>query len=339
MKEAMLYDKTGDGRVRCKLCAHRCLIDEGQRGICGVRENRGGTLYTLVYGRAISRDVDPIEKKPLFHFLPGTRAYSVATVGCNFTCLYCQNHHISQYPREHEGRIIGEKVSPSQIVTEAKKSGCKTIAYTYTEPTIFFEYALDTARLAHEEGLRNVFVSNGYMTPEAVKVISPYLDGINIDLKGISNEFYREVTGGNLRPVLDSIERFFQAGVWVEVTTLLIPGMNDGPEVLHWIAEAIVGVSPVIPWHISRFYPAYRLLDLPPTPVKTLKDAQLIGRKAGLRYVYLGNVPGEGEDTRCPACEELLVRRTGFLVKENRLQEGCCPACGAKVDGVWFTSL
>ncbi|MCK4393227.1 radical SAM protein, partial [Candidatus Bipolaricaulota bacterium] len=153
MKEAMLYDKTGDGRVRCKLCAHRCLIDEGQRGICGVRENRGGTLYTLVYGRAISRDVDPIEKKPLFHFLPGTRAYSVATVGCNFTCLYCQNHHISQYPREHEGRIIGEKVSPSQIVTEAKKSGCKTIAYTYTEPTIFFEYALDTARLAHEEGL------------------------------------------------------------------------------------------------------------------------------------------------------------------------------------------
>lgn len=338
MKEARLYQKTGDGRVHCALCAHRCLIKDGGRGLCRVRENRGGTLYSLVYGKTVSRDVDPIEKKPLFHFLPATRAYSIATVGCNFTCLNCQNHYISQYPREHNGRLLGEEASPGEIVAEAQKSGCKTIAYTYTEPTIFFEYALDTACLAHEEGLKNIFVSNGYMTAEAAEEILPYLDGINIDLKAISDEFYREVAGGNLRPVLNSIERFFQAGVWVEVTTLIIPGMNDSPDALRWTAEAICGISPTIPWHISRFSPAYRLSELPPTPVATLEEAQQIGRDVGLHYVYLGNVPGEGEDTHCQACGELLVKRIGFIVKENRLQEGRCPACGAEVDGVWFTA-
>jgi len=337
MKEAMLYDKLANDRVRCGLCSHRCLIETGNRGFCGVRENRNGTLYTLVYGKAVSRSIDPIEKKPLFHFLPGTQSFSVATVGCNFTCLNCQNYAISQYPREQGGRIIGEEITPSEIVAEAARSGCESIAYTYTEPTVFFEYALDTARLAHQEGIRNVFVSNGYMTPEATQEILPFLDGINIDLKGISDDFYHKVVGGTLRPVLHSIERFFQAGVWVEVTTLLIPGLNDSSEALRWIAEAICGISPTIPWHISRFFPAYKLARQPPTPVATLQEARRVGREVGLHYIYVGNVPGEGEDTYCPSCGKLVLKRIGFKIKENRLQEGVCPSCGAVLDGVWFT--
>ena len=335
MHEAALYERLDDGRVRCALCAHRCLVPEAGRGHCGVRENRGGTLYSLVYGRLVARQVDPIEKKPLFHFLPGSSAYSVATVGCNFTCKNCQNHSISQAPRDQDGLIVGEAVEPREIVEAAKRAGCQSIAYTYTEPTVFFEYALDTARIAREEGLRNVFVSNGYMTAEAIAAAVPFLDAINIDLKGITDAFYHEVAGANVAPVLDSIERFVAAGVWVEVTTLVIPTLNDGEEELRWTAEAIVGISPAIPWHISRFHPAFRLLDLPATPVGTLENARRIGREAGLRYVYLGNVPGEGEDTRCPECHKIAVKRIGFLVRENRLADGLCPHCGAEVDGVW----
>jgi pyruvate formate lyase activating enzyme len=334
----MLYDRLDKSRVHCALCAHRCIIPDKGRGQCGVRVNQGGTLYTTVYGRVVSRSVDPIEKKPLFHFLPGSRAYSIATVGCNFTCLNCQNHTISQYPREHAGRVLGEDVPPEEVVAAAVESGCETIAYTYTEPTVFLEYALDTARLAHEEGLRNVFVSNGYMTEEALDEIVPYLDGINVDLKGISESFYRKVIGGNLRPVLRSIERLIQEGIWVEVTTLVIPDLNDSPESLRWTAEAIAGISPAVPWHLSRFYPAFRMLDHRPTPIASLREGQRVGCEAGLRYVYMGNIPGEGEDTLCPACGALVVRRRGFLVWENRLQEGNCPTCGAPLDGVWFSS-
>ncbi|MCD5416718.1 AmmeMemoRadiSam system radical SAM enzyme [Candidatus Bipolaricaulota bacterium] len=338
MKEAMLYERIGDGRVRCNLCMHRCLIANGEYGLCYVRVNRDGRLYSSVYGRVVSRSVEPIEKKPLFHFLPGTCAYSVATVGCNFTCLYCQNHMIAQYPREHGGRILGEEVSPREIVASAMDSGCKTIAYTYTEPTIFFEYAYETARLARAEGLNNVFVTNGYMTPEAIEEILPYLDGANIDLKGISTEGYREVTGGNLRPVLHTIERLSRAKIWVEVTTLIIPGMNDDPQALRWMAEAICGISPVIPWHISRFYPAYRMRHYPPTPIAALQEAERIGREVGLRYIYIGNVPGQGEETYCPACGDPVIRRRGFMAKENSLQDGCCPACGSEVEGFWFAA-
>jgi pyruvate formate lyase activating enzyme len=337
-KEALLYERLNEKRVRCALCSHRCTIEDGRRGLCAVRENREGTLYSMVYGRAISCDVDPIEKKPLFHFLPGTRAYSVATVGCNFTCQNCQNHTISQYPREHDGRILGEEISPREIVAEAKQLDCRSIAYTYTEPTIFFEYALETARLAHEEGLKNVFVSNGYMTPEASEILAPHLDGINIDLKGISDDFYHRIVGGSVQPVLHSIEQWFQIGAWVEVTTLVIPGLNDSPKELRWTAESIYGISPTIPWHISRFYPAYHLTDVPPTPVATLKEARKIGTDVGLRHVYIGNVPGEGEDTHCPACGQVVVRRLGFMVSENLLQEGHCPACNEAVEGRWITS-
>jgi len=331
----MLWEPVGEGRVRCKLCAHRCQIAPGRRGLCMVRENRDGTLYTLVYDRIISQALDPIEKKPLFHFLPGSPALSIATVGCNFRCEFCQNWEISQYPREHEGAILGERIGPEELVAQAVSAGAPIIAYTYTEPTVFFELAYEAARLAAQRGIKNVFVSNGYMTEEAAREIAPYLDGINIDLKSFSDEFYRRHCGASLQPVLDTIERMVSLGVWVEVTTLVIPGWNDSEEELSWLAEFLRGVSPDIPWHISRFIPAYRVYDRPPTPVGTLRRAREIGLSAGLRYVYLGNVPGEGEDTQCPGCGAILIRRHGFYVMENRLQEGRCPDCGTEIAGRW----
>jgi len=333
----MLYDKLGGDRVRCRVCAHRCTIEPGARGVCSVRENVDGKLVSLVYGRLIARDVDPIEKKPLFHYYPGTRAYSIASVGCNFTCQNCQNHYISQYPREHGGRIVGDSVPAEQVVDEAVASGCHSIAYTYTEPTVALEYVLDVMRCARAAGLGNAWVSNGYFTDETFAEIAPLLDAINVDLKGISDRVYHEIVGANVRPVLDTIERVSRAGVWIEVTTLVIPGVNDGEDELRWIAEAIRGVSPAIPWHVSRFFPAYRLADRPPTPIETLERAFRIGRDVGLRYIYVGNVPGEGEETRCASCGERLIERSGFRIRENRMDEGACPTCGAPVDGVWFT--
>jgi len=337
MHEAMLYDRLTNGRVRCRVCSHGCVIEPGARGICAVRENVDGTLTSLVYGRLIARDVDPIEKKPLYHFYPGTRAYSIASVGCNFTCLNCQNHYISQYPREHAGRIVGDRIPAEDVVSDAVANGCHSIAYTYTEPTIAIEYVLDVMRFAKDEGLSNAWVSNGYFTEEALAVVAPYLDAVNVDLKGISDRVYREIAGGNVRPVLDTIERLTEAGIWVEVTTLVIPDVNDAPDELRWTAEAIVGISPRIPWHVSRFFPAYRLVDRPPTPVDTLERAFRIGREAGLRYVYLGNVPGEGEETRCAECGGRLIQRSGYRIRENRMSEGACPDCGTPVDGVWFS--
>ena len=338
MSEAILYERLTDQRVRCHVCSHCCVIGEGESGVCCVRRNVDGKLMSLVYERAIAQEVDPIEKKPLFHFYPGTLAYSVATVGCNFTCLNCQNNYISQYPREHAGRIIGDRVPAAQLVAAAVESGSHTIAYTYTEPTIAIEYVLETMKLAKDEGLANVWVSNGYFTAEAAELIIPYLDGANIDLKGISDRIYHDVIGGNVRPVLNTIERLHDAGVWVEVTTLVIPGVNDSHDELHWTAEAVVGISLRIPWHISRFFPAHRMVDRPPTPVDRLEEACRIGRDAGLRYVYLGNVPGEGEVTLCPQCGAPVVLRSGYRVRENRLNEGACPECSEPIDGVWFAA-
>lgn len=335
MVEAGFYDRVGGGRVRCRLCPHGCVIKDGDRGRCGVRENQGGTLHSLVYGRVVARDVDPIEKKPLYHLRPASLAYSIATVGCNLTCPNCQNHTISQYPREAGGEIAGDEVTPWDIVDAAKAAGCETIAYTYTEPTVFLEFALDVARLARERGVGNVFVSNGFMTREAVDAVAQLADGVNIDLKGIRNDVYRTVFGGDLRPVLHAIERFVEHGTWVEVTTLVIPGLNDSPRDLRWTAEAIVGISPSIPWHVSRFFPAYRMCDVPPTPLETLRNASRLGKAAGLRYVYLGNVPGEGETTRCPSCDGPVIERRGYRVLSDRLIEGRCPGCGAEIEGVW----
>lgn len=334
MKEALLYQKLPEGKVRCLLCHHNCLIGVDQRGICRVRENREGTLYTLVYGQLISRNIDPIEKKPMFHFAPGSRSFSIATVGCNFRCDFCQNYEISQMPKDQK-RILGEEVSPEEIVNMAKRRGCRTIAYTYTEPTIYFEYAFEIGKLATQEGLKNIFVTNGYMTAAALEAIYPHLHGANVDLKSFREDFYQKLCGAKLAGVLESLKVMKRLGVWVEITTLLIPGLNDDQEELKDIAKFILSLGKETPWHISRFHPMYRLLDRPPTPVRTLERAREIGLAAGLRYVYTGNVPGDlGEDTFCYQCGSLLVDRFGFQILKYQIKENKCYNCGAKVDGV-----
>jgi pyruvate formate lyase activating enzyme len=335
MKEAMVYEKLGNGQVQCHLCSHNCLIKDGQRGICAVRENKEGTLYSLVYGKIISMNIDPIEKKPLFHFLPGSTSLSIATVGCNFRCKHCQNYEISQFPRERKFEIPGKDATPEEIVEAAIRHGCESISYTYTEPTIFFEFAYDCARLAHEKGIRNVFVSNGYTGPEAARLIAPYLDANNIDLKG-SDAFYKEICGARLQPVKDTIRLMHGLGIWVEVTTLIIPGHNDSEKDLTDIAEFIVSVDAEIPWHVSQFYPTYKLLDKPRTPVATLRKAREVGLSLGLKYVYEGNVPGEGgENTYCPSCGKLLIKRFGYSILENHISDGRCFSCATSLGGLW----
>jgi pyruvate formate lyase activating enzyme len=317
--------------VHCYLCAHHCRIAPGESGLCGVRENEDGILYTLVYGRPVSTAVDPIEKKPLFHFLPGTRSLSLATVGCNFTCAFCQNSDISQMPRDH-GRVAGRPLTPRAVVEEALVENCASISYTYTEPTIFYEYARDCARLASAEGLKNVFVTNGYMTAEMLADIDGDLHAANVDLKSFSDDFYRELVGARLKPVLDSIRRLHEMGVWVEVTTLLIPGRNDGEDELCALASFLASLSPDIPWHVSRFYPAYHLMDVPPTPVASLERALRVGREAGLHYVYAGNVPGhQSESTFCPDCGEVAIERQGFRMLRNGTTDGSCSRCGTRL--------
>jgi len=334
MREALLYEKLKNKKVRCNLCPHHCVIEEAKRGICGVKENKEGTLYSLVYGRAVASGVDPIEKKPFFHFFPGSYAFSIATVGCNFSCLFCQNADISQFPKEKK-EIIGEFLPPEEIVSYAKRNKCKSISYTYTEPTIFFEYAYETAKIAHQQGIKNNFVTNGFISKEAIKLISPYLDAANVDLKSFGDDFYKKFCGARLQPVLDSLKLMKELGIWVEVTTLIIPTLNDSAEELKSIAEFILGLGQETPWHISRFYPHYKMADLPPTPVETLHKAREIGKKAGLNYVYSGNVPGdEGENTFCPHCGKKVISRYGFQSLENRLKEGKCPYCGTKIAGV-----
>jgi pyruvate formate lyase activating enzyme len=335
MKEAMLYEKLDESRVRCNLCAHHCLIKPERRGICGVRENREGTLYSLVYGRPISMMVDPVEKKPLFHFYPGTRAFSIATIGCNFSCRFCQNADISQWTRNRDV-IVGDHVSPKVVVQEARRLRSKSIAYTYTEPTIFTEYAYDIAILAQEAAIANIYVTTGYMTAEVLDTFHPYLDAANVDLKSFRDEFYKRQCGARLQPVLDSLKKMVQQGVWVEVTTLIIPGENDSEAELGQIATFIVEELGVhVPWHISRFRPHHQMTDCPSTPLSTLHRAREIGLEAGLHYVYEGNVPGGGgEDTLCPSCRQPVIRRFGFRTLEYAIEQGRCTDCGTEIDGV-----
>ncbi len=335
MKEAMLYQELSEGSVACGLCNHRCTIKDGNYGICGVRQNRDGSLYTLVYDKIIASHIDPIEKKPLFHFYPGSTAYSIATVGCNFSCRHCQNADISQFTREKKGYIVGEEITPEEIATDAERAGCTSIAYTYTEPTVFFELAYETGQKAHERGIKNIFVSNGYMTPEALEQIAPYLDGINIDLKAFTDKFYREICGARLAPVLDTIKLARNLGIWVEVTTLVIPTLNDSEDELRQTAEFLRDVDVSIPWHISQFYPTYKLTNLPRTPVETLHMAREIGLESGLRYVFEGNVPGKGnENTYCHQCGEILIERWGYSILKNTVKDNQCPSCGSPVAGV-----
>jgi len=336
MKKARFFKTEKDKAVRCNLCSHRCMIKPGRRGICGVRENIDGELYSLVYGRLVSENPDPIEKKPLFHFLPGSVSYSISTVGCNFRCKHCQNWQISQYPSLYEGEIIGTERTPEEVVSSALSSGSKSISYTYVEPTVFYEFAYDCGRLAKDQGLKNCFVSNGYMTKEVSEELSGVLDGINIDLKGFTDRFYKEICRARLRPVLESIETMHKLGIWVEVTTLIIPGLNDSRKELRDIAQFIHSVDPGIPWHVTAFYPTYKMQDRPPTPLDTLNTAREIGMEEGLGFVYQGNIPGsKGENTYCPGCNTLLIERYGFRVLSNRLKDGRCPQCGIKIPGVW----
>jgi len=330
----MWYEKLGEGKVQCNLCPHQCVIQPEKKGICQVRKNIDGTLYSLVYGKVISWAVDPVEKKPLYHFYPGTTAFSLATCGCNLSCRNCQNYTISQLPREME-HIPGEKFSPEKLVEVAEAKGAASIAYTYTEPTIFYEYALDTCRLAHLRGIKNIFVTNGYIMPDPLREVALFLDGANVDLKSFRDEFYRRVCGGRLKPVLESIKLMREKGIWVEVTTLIIPGMNDSQEELEQIAGFLLEIGDNIPWHLSRFYPAYKMENLPPTPIEILHRTREMALKKGLKYVYVGNVPGdEGENTFCPNCGRIVIKRRGYFIAEINIKEGKCIFCGNLIEGV-----
>ena len=333
-KEALFYTRKNPDIVECILCSHRCTIKNGSFGICGVRENINGKLYTHAYGQVIANQIDPIEKKPLYHFLPGTRAYSVATIGCNFKCGFCQNWQISQSSFNDNKDQSARELSPEEIVNNAKESNSETIAYTYTEPTIFFEYALETAKIAKENELSNIFVTNGFMSKKAVDLIAPYLDACNVDLKSFKEETYQGICKARLKPVLESIKHMKALGIWVEITTLIVPGLNDSEDEINSIAEFIASVGVEIPWHISRFHPNYRYTDTPLTAISTLNAAKKIGKDAGLRYVYLGNVT-ENSNTYCYKCNQLLIERNYLYATQLHIESEHCPKCNTPIDGVF----
>lgn len=335
LHEASFYFHDNDDII-CTLCAHRCRIRPGRRGRCGVRQHLDNTLYTLVYGELVAEHIDPIEKKPLFHVLPGTLSLSISTVGCNFTCQHCQNSSISQVAKLSPDELQGKKSTPEAVVANAQRQGCRSISYTYVEPTVFYEFAYDIAVLAKQNDIKNVFVSNGYLSEEAIRKIAPYLDAINIDVKSFSDDFYKEICGARLQPVLDAVQLFKELGIWVEVTTLVIPGKNDSDEELSGIASFLVDIDTAIPWHVSAFYPTYKMTDRRPTPQSTLARARNIGNDCGLEFVYEGNVPGAGgENTYCSSCRTKVIERYGFSVRRNGLKKGNCPECAAYLPGVW----
>ncbi|MDD2752062.1 MAG: AmmeMemoRadiSam system radical SAM enzyme [Candidatus Omnitrophica bacterium] len=335
MKEALLYEKLAEKTVHCYLCAHHCHILNQHFGFCGVRQNIDGLLYTHAYGKAIAAHVDPIEKKPLYHFLPGSKSFSLATIGCNFRCGFCQNWEISQ-KSFRDGQILGgAELSAEMIVAKAQDTQCQSVSYTYTEPTIFFEYALETAKLAKDKGLKNIFVTNGYMTKEALLLIKPYLDAANVDLKFFNENSYKKICAGSLEPVLATIRLMKELGIWVEVTTLIVPGENDSTQELSSIAGFLASLDKNIPWHVSRFHPDYHFTDYSFTPEGTLKKALNEGKRAGLTYIYAGNVSGFGNDTICPHCKKLLIKRQGFDLLEYNLKADRCKFCLKEVAGIF----
>ncbi len=332
--KARFFEKLSGNKVRCLLCPHQCVVSKDERGFCRVRENRDGEYYTLVHSNPCAVHIDPIEKKPLFHFHPGTGAFSIATAGCNFTCKNCQNWDISQAKPDD---TINYDMAPEKIVDLAIAYNTKTIAYTYTEPTVFFEYMLETAKNAHERGVLNVYHSNGYINQEPLAELIPYLDGANVDLKAHSNEFYKEITSGTLYPVLETLKTLKQNGVWLEITNLVIPTKNDSERAVQdlcvWIESELGADTPL---HFSRFYPQYKLHNLPPTPIETLQRAAAIARACGIHYVYIGNVPGiPEENTYCPNCHKLLIERQGYSVDHVNLKDGTCLFCGTAIAGRW----
>jgi pyruvate formate lyase activating enzyme len=328
-REAMFYEPKGD-KLHCFLCHRDCVIPEGKRGFCGVRENRKGKLYSLVYGKAVSYHVDPIEKKPLFNFHPGTFAFSFSTVGCNFSCLHCQNWEISQARPEN---FTEKDLPPETIVEMAESEGCAVIAYTYTEPTIFFEYTYDTMKLAKKKNLYNVYVTNGYMGDKVIPAVKGLLDAANVDVKG-NEEFYKKVCGGvNRDHILENIKSMKKAGIHVEVTYLIIPDLNDTKDDFEEIADFVISVDKDMPLHFSRFYPQYKMLDKPQTPVETVGKAIKVARDKGVHFVYGGNVPSgyEGENTYCPNCKALLIERYGYQILKNKLKGRKCPECSTNI--------
>lgn len=327
IKEGVLFDKLPDSKVKCHVCAHRCVISEGRLGICGTRKNINGIIHTTIYNVVSSENVDPIEKKPLYHFLPGTLSYSLGSIGCNFRCEHCQNWTISQVTLEEAWT---REITPEEAVKRAIATGSKSISWTYNEPAIWHEYTYDSAVLAKKAGLKTVYVTNGYITPEALKRISPYLDAYRVDIKSFSEEFYRKVCRARLAPVLESTKLAKELGMHVETITLVIPGRNDSPEEITQIARwAHDNLGEDTPMHFTRFHPMYKMEDAVSTPVSTLEMAHDIAKKEGMRFVYLGNVPGHKyENTYCPGCNALLIDRTGFRVGAVRIKEGKCTECG-----------
>ena len=351
MHEAILYKKLEDNKVHCTACKQSCIIPPDNTGICGVRQNKDGKLYLLVYGKAVSYNIDPIEKKPLYHFMPGTEIFSIGTVGCNFACDFCQNWDISQITKDLKNKLLKEKkisqidvevskfgyeLPPNKIIEICVEKNIPSTAYTYNEPSIFFEYAYDTAKLANKKGLKNVFVTNGYETEEALKLIKPYLNAMNIDLKSFNDDFYKKVCKARLQPVLDTIKLAHELGIWIEITTLIIPKKNDSDAELKKIADFISNIDKNIPWHVTAFHPDYKMTDVPSTSSTTLDKAYNIGKKAGLKYVYTGNIlDDKHSNTYCPNCKTLLIKRSGFFSNIENIENGKCKKCNEKIAGVW----
>ena len=335
LKEAMFYNKLDKGAVQCHLCPRNCFIVDGKRGYCGVRENQSGTLYALSFGKLVSlNDLDPIEKKPLFHFLPGVRTFSIATAGCNLKCKFCQNWEISQKRPEE---VDFEYIEPEELIKKVKASGLKVVAFTYNEPVVFYEYMLEVAKLAKTEGLITVMHSNGYVNEEPLRELAKYLDAVNIDLKGFSEEYYVKLSEGSLEPVLKTLKILHNAGVHLEITNLVIPDFNDDPELIKkmclWIRDNLGADTPL---HFSRFWPMYKLSNLFPTPVDALERARSIAKASGLKYVYIGNVGGhEAQNSYCPKCGKIVIERKGYFIMQNNIANGKCKFCGEIILGIW----
>jgi len=334
IKEASFYRPLEEGQVQCLLCPHRCILPQGARGLCGVRENREGKLYTLVYGRVVAWHVDPIEKKPFFHFLPASRAFSISTAGCNLRCKFCQNWDISQRkPEELEYKYI----SPEDVVRLAIKYKCQSISYTYTEPTIFYELMYEASKIAYEKKIFNTAVTNGYINEEPLRRLCKFVKGFNVDLKSFSSQFYENLCRAELEPVLNSLKVMQEESCWVEITNLVIPGFNDDFQLVRKMCRWIVdNLGQGVPLHFSRFWPAYHMRDVSPTPAETLERCAEIAREEGLNYVYIGNIFGHRlENTYCPGCQQVLIKRQGFFVVENTLIDSRCPHCSRTIEGVW----
>lgn len=334
MKEALLYKKTDNSRVQCELCSHQCQLNEGQTGICNVRKNLKGTLYSLNYDKVTAIHSDPIEKKPLYHFLPASQSFSVAAMGCNFKCKFCQNHSISMVPDEHH--IMGEAISPQQLIDTAWRYNSESISYTYTEPTIYFELMFETAVLAKERGIKNVMVTNGFMSRQALDKIAPYMDGVNVDLKAFTEEFYRKYSGARLAPVLETITAMKDKNIWIELTTLVIPGLNSNMKEIKDLIQFIVRLDPDIPWHVSRFFPQYQLTNHDVTPVETMDEILETAREMGLKYLYGGNISSNRwSHTQCPNCQTTLIKRSGYHSQVTGIQSGSCKKCREPIAGIW----